>query len=127
MPILISYIPIEPGAPSLPCNPLFEPWLVFPALRFSAFQLTTPIYMLPLLRPEAARRPIAFTLPQTHPKTVTVHIPPTASYDIVAPETLVARMAEMDKDGNGYVTYPEFLMAFCDWVGVEDEDDDDDA
>ena len=47
--------------------------------------------------------------------------------DAGTPETLVARMTEMDKDGNGYVIFPEFLMAFCDWVGVEDEDDDDDA
>lgn len=43
--------------------------------------------------------------------------------DVGTPDTLVARMSEMDKDGNGYVIFPEFLMAFCDWVGVDEEDD----
>ena len=45
--------------------------------------------------------------------------------EVGTPDTLVARMAEMDKDGNGYVIFPEFLMAFCDWVGVDDEEDED--
>lgn len=43
--------------------------------------------------------------------------------DVGTPDTLVARMAELDKDGNGYVIFPEFLMAFCDWVGVDEEED----
>jgi len=43
----------------------------------------------------------------------------------VSSDTLMARMAEMDKDGNGYVTFPQFLMAFCDWVGGGDDEDDD--
>ena len=45
--------------------------------------------------------------------------------EIGTPETLVSRMAEMDKDGNGYVVFPEFLMAFCDWVGVDENEDED--
>ena len=43
--------------------------------------------------------------------------------EVGTPDTLVARMAEMDKDGNGYVIFPEFLMAFCDWVGVDEDED----
>ena len=43
--------------------------------------------------------------------------------EVGTPETLVARMAEMDKDGNGYVIFPEFLMAFCDWVDVDEDED----
>lgn len=42
---------------------------------------------------------------------------------IATPDILLARMEEMDKDGNGYVIFPEFLIAFMDWVGVEDDDD----
>jgi len=41
------------------------------------------------------------------------------------PDLLLARMKEMDHDNNGYVIFPEFLMAFMDWVGVDDEDSDD--
>ena len=39
-------------------------------------------------------------------------------------EKVVNKLVDiMDKDGNGYVIFPEFLMAFCDWVGVDEEDD----
>jgi calcium-binding protein CML len=31
----------------------------------------------------------------------------------------------MDWDKNGTVTFKEFLFAFTDWVGLEDEGDDD--
>jgi calcium-binding protein CML len=35
------------------------------------------------------------------------------------------RFEEMDWDKNGTVTFKEFLFAFTDWVGLEDEGDDD--
>lgn len=40
------------------------------------------------------------------------------------PDILMARMEELDKDGNGFVIFPEFLVAFMDWVGVDEDDDD---
>mmetsp|Transcript_10942 Transcript_10942/g.16831 ORF Transcript_10942/g.16831 Transcript_10942/m.16831 type:complete len:213 (+) Transcript_10942:182-820(+) len=43
---------------------------------------------------------------------------------VATPDILMARMEELDKDGNGYVTFPEFLEAFMDWVGVDDDDED---
>jgi len=39
-------------------------------------------------------------------------------------DVMLARMQEMDKDGDGYVTFPEFLFAFMSWVGSDDDDDD---
>jgi len=38
-------------------------------------------------------------------------------------DVMLARMQEMDKDGDGYVTFPEFLFAFMSWVGSGDDDD----
>jgi len=40
-------------------------------------------------------------------------------------DVMVARMKEMDKDGDGYVTFPEFLIAFMSWVGSDDDSDED--
>mmetsp|Transcript_20334 Transcript_20334/g.28299 ORF Transcript_20334/g.28299 Transcript_20334/m.28299 type:complete len:222 (+) Transcript_20334:170-835(+) len=42
---------------------------------------------------------------------------------MASPDILLARMQEMDQDGNGYVIFPEFLVAFMDWVGMDDEED----
>uniref|UniRef100_A0A7S2XB20 EF-hand domain-containing protein n=2 Tax=Lotharella oceanica TaxID=641309 RepID=A0A7S2XB20_9EUKA len=40
-------------------------------------------------------------------------------------ETVIhERMKELDPDSDGFVTFIEFLYAFQDWVGVEDEEDD---
>mmetsp|Transcript_24782 Transcript_24782/g.36680 ORF Transcript_24782/g.36680 Transcript_24782/m.36680 type:complete len:213 (+) Transcript_24782:87-725(+) len=39
------------------------------------------------------------------------------------PGILMDRMKELDNDGNGFVTFPEFLVAFMDWVGIDDDDD----
>lgn len=41
--------------------------------------------------------------------------------ELSSAEELAERMKELDADGNGYVTYTEFMMAFCDWVGVMDD------
>ncbi|CAL5023396.1 unnamed protein product [Urochloa decumbens] len=38
----------------------------------------------------------------------------------------VKRFEEMDWDKNGTVTFKEFLFAFTRWVGIDNEDDDDD-
>mmetsp|Transcript_27074 Transcript_27074/g.37691 ORF Transcript_27074/g.37691 Transcript_27074/m.37691 type:complete len:143 (+) Transcript_27074:400-828(+) len=39
-------------------------------------------------------------------------------------ETSVAseRMKELDPDGDGYITFIEYLTAFQEWVGIEDEE-----
>ena len=34
-----------------------------------------------------------------------------------------SRFAEMDADQNGCITFKEFLFAFVDWAGIEDEED----
>jgi len=39
-------------------------------------------------------------------------------------DIMLARMKEMDVDGDGSVSFPEFLIAFMDWVGTDDDDDD---
>jgi len=33
------------------------------------------------------------------------------------------RMAELDPDGDGYITFIEFLAAFQEWVGIEEDDE----
>jgi len=40
-------------------------------------------------------------------------------------DIMLARMKEMDADGDGSVIFPEFLIAFMGWVGVDDDEDDD--
>mmetsp|Transcript_28127 Transcript_28127/g.33319 ORF Transcript_28127/g.33319 Transcript_28127/m.33319 type:complete len:209 (+) Transcript_28127:167-793(+) len=40
-------------------------------------------------------------------------------------DVMAERMKEMDNDGDGYVTFPEFLLAFMCWVGSDDDSDDD--
>lgn len=37
------------------------------------------------------------------------------------------RWMELDWDGDGQITFKEFLFAFMEWVGVDDDDEDDEA
>jgi hypothetical protein len=39
--------------------------------------------------------------------------------------TTLVNTEEMDWDKNGTVTFKEFLFAFTRWVGIDNEDDDD--
>ena len=32
------------------------------------------------------------------------------------------RLMEMERDGDGVITFVEFLYGFEDWVGIDDED-----
>jgi hypothetical protein len=36
------------------------------------------------------------------------------------------RYAELDWDGDGSVTFKEFLFAFMSWVGLDDDEDEED-
>jgi calcium-binding protein CML len=41
--------------------------------------------------------------------------------------TPLVNAEEMDWDKNGTVTFKEFLFAFTRWVGIDNEDDDEDG
>jgi len=42
-------------------------------------------------------------------------------------ELAKSRMLQLDPNGDGYVTFIEFLHAFEGWVGVDEEDDEEEA